>query len=83
MSVQVVGLSRSAVHQRIQRLERDGIIMGYTALTQHATGDEPVAAIVLINLVTQRYGDVASTLAGWPEIRSCCPGGRHDRRLGR
>lgn len=75
-----VGLSRSAVHQRIGRLERNGVIVGYTTLT--AAVDEHrdlVAAIVLINLVKNQYADVAAALAGWPEVRSCWSiAGDHD-----
>lgn len=66
-----IGLSRSAVHQRIQRMERDRVILGYTTITERPAGDELVVAIVLINLVTHRYSEVASTLSGWPEVRSC------------
>jgi Lrp/AsnC family transcriptional regulator, leucine-responsive regulatory protein len=65
-----VGLSRAAVHQRVARLERDGIITGYTALVYRPEGGA-VTAIVMINLDAPKYGEVATELAGWPEVRAC------------
>lgn len=66
-----VGLSRAAVHQRVLRLERDGVIAGYTALVHPPGGRGSVTAMVLLNLVAARYADVAGVLQGWPEVRAC------------
>lgn len=66
-----VGLSRAAVHQRVARLERDGVITGYTALVHPPGGRGSVTAMVLLNLDAARYAEVADVLQGWPEVRSC------------
>ena len=66
-----VGLSRAAVHQRVARLERDGVIAGYTALVHPPTGRGTVTAMVMLNLEAARYADVAAVLQGWPEVRAC------------
>lgn len=66
-----IGLSRAAVHQRVARLERDGVITGYTVLMQPPEGSGSVTAMVMLNLDAPRYADVASALQGWPEVRAC------------
>lgn len=68
-----VSLSRAAVHQRIARLERDGVVTGYTAVLSRAAddGESRVTALVMLNLETPRYAEVASELTGWPEVRAC------------
>nr|WP_068148109.1 Lrp/AsnC family transcriptional regulator [Rhodococcus corynebacterioides] len=67
-----VHLSRGAVQQRIGRMERDGVIAGYTAVLSR-TDDRrtEVTALVTINLHTPRYAEVAADTAGWPEVRAC------------
>ncbi|MBY4040425.1 Lrp/AsnC family transcriptional regulator [Rhodococcus fascians] len=69
----VVNLSRGAIQQRIDRMERSGIITGYTAVLSRTPvdGEHIVTALVMVNLQTPRYAEVASELAGWPEIRAC------------
>ncbi|MCW2814930.1 MAG: leucine-responsive regulatory protein [Nocardioides sp.] len=66
-----IGLSRAAVHQRLARLERDGVITGYTVLLQAPGGRGSVTAMVMLNLDAPRYAEVASALQGWPEVRAC------------
>ncbi len=66
-----IGLSRAAVHQRLARLERDGVITGYTVLVQPPEGSGSVTAMVMLNLDAPRYAEVASALQGWPEVRAC------------
>jgi len=68
-----VNLSRGAVHQRIARLERTGVITGYTTVLSRSPDDtpHPVTALVMVNLLTPRYAEVASELTGWPEVRAC------------
>lgn len=66
-----VGLSRAAVHQRVVRLERDGVIAGYTALVHPPGGRGSVSAMVLLNLDAARYAEVAEVVQGWPEVRAC------------
>ncbi len=66
-----VGLSRAAVHQRLVRLERDGVIAGYTVRLGRSAERAPVTAIVLLNLDAPRYSEVAAELQGWAEVRAC------------
>ena len=43
-----VGLSTSAVHQRVKRLEERGIITGYRAVVDYTKVDLPLTAIALV-----------------------------------
>lgn len=42
------GLSTSAVHQRVKRLEQRGVILGYGATVNHAEAGKPLTAFVSI-----------------------------------
>jgi len=68
-----VNLSRGAVQQRIARLERAGVVAGYTAVLSRGpdVAGHRVTALVMLNLQTPRYAEVASALVGWPEVRAC------------
>jgi Lrp/AsnC family leucine-responsive transcriptional regulator len=49
-----VGLSVSAVHQRVRRLEQRGIVKGYTARVSYEALDLPLTAFVAIRPVAAR-----------------------------
>ncbi|MCW2817403.1 MAG: Lrp/AsnC family transcriptional regulator, partial [Marmoricola sp.] len=42
------GLSTSAVHQRVKRLEERGLILGYGATVDHAAAGKPLTAFISI-----------------------------------
>ncbi len=66
------GLSTSAVHQRVKRLEERGLITGYAARLDHAKAGRPLAAFVSITpLDPSAPDDYPERLAGFPEIESC------------
>lgn len=68
-----VNLSRNAVRQRIERLERDGLILGYTI----AVGEgRPRASTITAMMFVYRHdrmrgGDVIQALKRLPEVVSC------------
>lgn len=67
-----VGLSSSAVHERVAKLEGSGVIGGYRAVVDPAQIDLPVAAF--IGVQPGEYGDddeIAAALAAMPEVESC------------
>lgn len=68
-----VGLSRNAVRQRIERLERDGVIRGYTLVTGEGnTRTSVIAAMMFVYRHDRmRGGDVIQALKSMPEIVSC------------
>ncbi len=67
-----VGLSVSAVHQRVRRLEQRGVIKGYTARVDHEALGRPLSAFVAIRPIDPSQPDDApDRLAGLPQIESC------------
>ncbi len=66
------GLSTSAVHQRVRRLEQRGVIRGYRAMVDTEALGLPLVAFVSIKAVDPRAEDEApEKLAGIPAIESC------------
>ena len=66
------GLSTSAVHQRVRRLEQRGVITGYGALVDHEAVGVPLAAFVSIRPIDSAEPDDApERLSGLSEIEAC------------
>jgi Lrp/AsnC family leucine-responsive transcriptional regulator len=67
-----VGLSVSAVHQRVRRLEQRGVIAGYTARVSWEALDLPLTAFVAIRpFDPSQPDDAPERLAHLTEIDSC------------
>ena len=67
-----LGVSRSAVQQRLARLERDGIIVGYTAiLGEKAAPNGMLQAHVLIEVGARDLPRLVSSLKSRHEVRRC------------
>lgn len=68
----VVGLSSSAVHERVAKLEAAGVISGYRAVVDpHQLG---LGVTALIGVQPGEYGrddDIAVALEAMPEVESC------------
>jgi Lrp/AsnC family leucine-responsive transcriptional regulator len=66
------GLSTSAVHQRVRRLEQRGVIRGYTAVVDPEVWGLPLTAFVSVTpLDPAAPDDVPERLAALPEIEAC------------
>jgi DNA-binding Lrp family transcriptional regulator len=67
-------LDEGTVESVVDDLEADGVIRGYQAVVDwSAHGDEPVQAVVELNVTLDRetsYRDIADRLARFPETRS-------------
>ncbi|WP_432825392.1 Lrp/AsnC family transcriptional regulator [Dactylosporangium sp. CA-092794] len=67
-----VGLSVSAVHQRVRRLEQRGVIKGYAARVDHdALGLSLTAFVAIRPLDPSQPDDAPERLAKLPQIESC------------
>ena len=65
-------LSRNAVRQRIERLERQGHIAGYTIVRPGEDTGDAVSAVVLVYREDRlRGGDVLAALKRIPEVVIC------------
>jgi len=68
----VTGLSTSAVHQRVRRLEERGVIQGYRAVIDHnALGMPLVAFISVTPLDPAAPDDVADRLRDISDLEAC------------
>lgn len=66
------GLSTSAVHQRVKRLEERGLILGYGATIDHAAAGKPLTAFVSITpFDPSAPDDYPDRLRDIDEIESC------------
>jgi Lrp/AsnC family leucine-responsive transcriptional regulator len=66
------GLSTSAIHQRVRRLEQRGVIKGYTAVVDFDAIGLPLTAFVSATpLDPSAPDDLPEQLAGLPEIEAC------------
>lgn len=66
------GLSTSAVHQRVKRLEQRGVITGYGASVDHDQTGRPLTAFISIRPIDPTQpDDCPERLRGITEIESC------------
>jgi len=67
-----LNLSRNAVQQRMNRLEKLGVIKGYTVVRRDPD-TSALRAVVMIQMhdARQNCPKLAMELREWPEIRSC------------
>lgn len=67
-----VGLSVSAVHQRVRRLEQREIIQGYVARVSHEAAGKPLTAFVAIRpFDPSQPDDAPDRLAHLSEVEAC------------
>lgn len=67
-----MGLSTSAVHQRVRRLEERGVVTGYAAQVDHDALGLPLTAFISVAPFDQSApDDVPDRLRGVPEIEAC------------
>jgi DNA-binding Lrp family transcriptional regulator len=67
-----LGLARSTVQERIIRLERQGIIRGYTVRLADEQDSRRLRALVMISADAKQGERVAAELRRMPEVRSLC-----------
>ena len=65
----LVGRSRSSVQSRLERLEREGVIVGYTVRLAPEHDFGAVRAHVMINVGPKEARAVTATLAGIAQVR--------------
>ena len=65
-----LNLSRTTVQSRIERLERDGIIAGYTVRVAEAAERGHIRAHMLITVLPKQMPAVVEALRALPEVRT-------------
>lgn len=66
-----VGLSSPAVADRLQRLERDGVILGYHAVLDPRALGFPFSAVIRVRPAPRQIPRVAEVAQSTPEIVDC------------
>lgn len=67
-----LGVARTTVLARLSRLERDGVVVGYTVRLGQDVADRGVSAYVGITTSPKSARDVTRRLARLPELRQLC-----------
>ncbi len=65
-----LGLSRTTIQSRIERLEREGVISGYTVRVHDAYERGLVRAHIMITVQPKQMTSVVTALRAMPELRS-------------
>ncbi|MCK6263561.1 Lrp/AsnC family transcriptional regulator [Vibrio sp. ZSDE26] len=74
-----IGLSRTAIAERINRLEKTGIIKGYTAQIRIENEGRNASSYLLISCEKGKKNDVSNSLKELPEVRmTSVVGGSYD-----
>jgi len=68
----MLGVSRATVQGRLTRLEREGVIAGYTTiLGKEDAENTTLSAIIMVELEVKQQGNVISLLRKRPEVIQC------------
>lgn len=65
------GLAASSVHDRVRKLEREGVITGYRAVVDHERAGLPITAIVSLALTPASPADIPARIGDLPIVESC------------
>ena len=65
-----LGLSRTTVRARIEKLIRNGDIIGFTVVLKTDTLRDPVRALMMIGIEGRGAGRITRQLQGLPEVRA-------------
>ncbi|MER9232643.1 Lrp/AsnC family transcriptional regulator [Mesorhizobium sp. M0622] len=63
-----LGVSRATVRSRMERLERDGVIVGYTVILRADAVDQRVRGIMMIEIEGHAADRVIRALGGFSEV---------------
>ena len=67
---QILGVSRSTVQKRLERLETEGVISGYTVQLSSAYLDQEIKAHVMITLSPTKTADIIKAMENLDSVRA-------------
>ncbi|MFQ3346270.1 MAG: DNA-binding Lrp family transcriptional regulator [Porticoccaceae bacterium] len=67
-----LNLSRATVQQAMERLERSGVIQGYTVKINPHYDQQRVSAYVMISAVSQKTSDIIRQVQKHPQVDMLC-----------
>lgn len=65
-----LGLSRTTIRSRIERLQTRGDILGFTVVLKQDTLRDPVRGLMMIGIEGRGAGRITRQLQGLPEVRA-------------
>ena len=65
-----LGLSRTTVQSRIERLQRSGVIAGYTVRVADEFERDRIRSLILLTVLPKQMASVVEALRAMPEVRS-------------
>lgn len=65
---ELVHISRASAYARVARLERDGVITGYTVIIDPVRAGYAISAYVYLDIAQRSWKSVRSQLLGMPEV---------------
>jgi DNA-binding Lrp family transcriptional regulator len=69
---QELGLSRATVQQAMERLERSGVIQGYTIKINPHYQQQRVSAYMMISVVPRKTADIIRQISKQPQVDMLC-----------
>jgi DNA-binding Lrp family transcriptional regulator len=67
-----MGLSRATVQQNMERLERTGVIQGYTIKINPHFEQQQVSAYIMISVVPKKTADIVRHIKNHPQLDMLC-----------
>ena len=67
-----MGLSRATVQQSMERLERTGVIQGYTIKINPHFEQQQVSAYIMISVVPKKTADIVRQIKNHPQLDMLC-----------
>jgi len=67
---QILGVSRSTVQKRLERLESEGVIAGYTVLLSSEYLDQEIKAHVMVTVSPHRTNDIIAAMEKLDAVRA-------------
>lgn len=66
-----LGLGRTTVHERLAKLERSGVIVGYSTILASDASETMNRAFVMLSIVQRMQGQLIERLRALPEVLEC------------
>ncbi|QEW19907.1 Leucine-responsive regulatory protein [Marinibacterium anthonyi] len=66
----LLGLSRTTLRTRIERMERDGAIQGYTVVLKQDVAQDPVRGLMMLGIEGRGADRILRQLQGMAEVRA-------------
>lgn len=66
----ILGVTRTTVQKRLDRLIEDGAILGFTVRAREPVGADRVRAVMLVEVAGKSTSEVIRQMHGLPEIRA-------------